>query len=172
MRYIMTTMTIMMVLILGACASNPQGTDEVRDVQSLNTKNTDTLREQGPTHNGYMKQNESPMQMNQTGETWGLRQDKQKILEAVDQVPNVQIRRVNFNGSTAHVRVQADAISGSDERIALTNNLTRKLYGPLHRCIIRVYVSKQPPVKFPCTPCGFFFKVTALLPERRATIPA
>ncbi|QHE53840.1 hypothetical protein [Pontibacillus sp. HMF3514] len=142
MRFIMVSMTIMMALILGACATNPQGTQEVRDVQSLNNKNTDTLKDHNPTKNGYNLQNESPMQMNQVGETWGLKQDKRKIFEAVEEVPNVEVRRVNFNGSTAHVRVKATAISGSDERIALTNKLRRKIEGALPRYKIRVYVSQ------------------------------
>lgn len=142
MRYILTSMTIMMALILGACGTNPEGTEEAHDVQSLNTKNTDTLERHEPKHNGYMNQNESPMQMNSVGETWGQRQDKQKIFEAVDQVPNVQVRRVNFNGSTAHVRVKANAISGNDERIAMTNKLRREIETALPRYKIRVYVSQ------------------------------
>ncbi|KGX86404.1 hypothetical protein [Pontibacillus marinus] len=142
MRFMMVSITIMMALILGACATNPQGTQEVRDVQSLNQKNTDTFRDHNPTKNGYNLQNESPMQMNQVGETWGLKQDKQKIFEAVEEVPNVEVRRVNFNGSTAHVRVKATDISGSDERIALTNKLRRNIEGALPRYKIRVYVSQ------------------------------
>ncbi len=142
MRILMTSLTIMMALVLGACATNPQGTQEVRDVQSLNKKNTDTMKDHGPTQNGYGLQNESPMQMNQVGETWGLRKDKEKVLEAVEQIPDVEVRRVNFNGSTAHVRVKATNISGSDERMTLTHKVRRKIEGALPRYNIRVYVSQ------------------------------
>ncbi|MYL35682.1 hypothetical protein GLW08_14795 [Pontibacillus yanchengensis] len=137
MRYFLVLASVVGMLIVSACASNPQGTQEVRDNQTLNIRNNDTMEEHH-TKRG-LQQTDNPKQMNQVGETWGIRLDKEKVHEAIDLVDGVEVRRVNFTGSHAYVSIRAtqDNLS-DDERKVLENKAQTAVENALPRYRIRV----------------------------------
>ncbi|KGX86461.1 hypothetical protein [Pontibacillus litoralis] len=78
------------LFVLPACTNNQAVNQEKEKYERLSHQQTD-----------------NPQQMNQVGESWGLRLDKEKVYETVALIDGVEVRRVNFTGSKAYVAVRA-----------------------------------------------------------------
>ncbi|KGP92464.1 hypothetical protein N780_13800 [Pontibacillus chungwhensis BH030062] len=139
MRAALVSVGLAAATLLSACASNPQGTDEVRDVQFF-AKNTDSLMEHEPKRSRNL-QSDNPMQINQVGETWGLKKDKEKVFEAVDTLEGVTVRRVTFNKDVVRVRVTVEEdIKSNDERMVKAKKIKTAIQRALPRYNIRVKI--------------------------------
>ncbi|MCD5324045.1 MULTISPECIES: hypothetical protein [Pontibacillus] len=139
MRIALVSVGLAAAVLLSACASNPQATDEVQDVQFF-ARNTDSMMHHEPKRSRNL-QSDNPMQINQVGETWGLRKDREKVYEAVDTLEGVKVRRVIFNKDVVRVRVTVDEdIKSNDERMVTTQNIKTAIQRALPRYNIRVKI--------------------------------
>ncbi|MFC0525219.1 hypothetical protein ACFFGV_16680 [Pontibacillus salicampi] len=129
-----------LVGMLGACAQNPQGTQEVQDVQYLNRQNADTM-EGHFMKRGHQQQSDNPKQMNQVGESWGMKLDKEKVHEAMEPIEELQVRRVTFTGHRAYVVVRpVNGTTSQDEKIVLVNQAQQAVENALPRYEVKVHM--------------------------------
>ena len=91
------------VMLLSGCGlqvEKYQGMTSRDDVENMGYNNEVTRGE------------ESPRSMNKVGDTWGLKQDRQMIKEAAQQLPGVEVKRVILEASQVWVTVD---VEGEDE---------------------------------------------------------
>ncbi|MYL49514.1 hypothetical protein GLV98_08450 [Halobacillus litoralis] len=91
------------VFLLSACGlqgEKYQGMTSRDDVENMGYNNEVTRGQ------------ESPRSMNKVGDTWGLKQDRQMIKEAAQQLPGVEVKRVTLEANqvwvTAHIEGDED----------------------------------------------------------------
>lgn len=94
---------VLSIMLLSACGMQGekyQGITSRDDVENMGYNNEVTRGQ------------ESPRSMNKVGDTWGLKQDRQMIKDAAQELPGVQVKRVILEANQVWVTVD---IEGEEE---------------------------------------------------------
>lgn len=122
-----------MTLLMTACGqnySNYQGSTNRETIENLSTQNEQTSE----------VENENPRSMDRVGDTWGLKQDRNLMKEAANQVPGVTVKRVIIEAGQAWVTVEVDRELSSDEKMDWTKQIKDAVYRAVPRYNINVKI--------------------------------
>ncbi|MFD2922925.1 hypothetical protein [Halobacillus naozhouensis] len=124
---------VLMTLLMTACGqnySNYQGSTNRETIENLSTQNEQTSE----------VENENPRSMDRVGDTWGLKQDRNLMKEAANQVPGVTVKRVIIEAGQAWVTVEVDRELSSDEKMDWTKQIKDAVYRAVPRYNINVKI--------------------------------
>ncbi|WP_163527443.1 hypothetical protein [Halobacillus ihumii] len=124
---------ILMTLFMTACGQgyeNFQGSTTRDDIENLSVKDEHTSE----------AEIENPRSMDNVGNTWGLKQDRELMKEAANQVPGVTVKRVIIEAGQAWVTVDVDRKLSSDEKMDWTKQIKEAVYKAVPRYNINVKI--------------------------------
>ncbi|WP_079528297.1 hypothetical protein [Halobacillus hunanensis] len=124
---------ILMTLFMTACGQeyeNFQGSTTRDDIENLSVKDEHTSE----------AEIENPRSMDLVGDTWGLKQDRELMKEAANQVPGVTVKRVIIEAGQARVTVDVDRELSSDEKMDWSKQIKEAVYSAVPRYNINVNI--------------------------------
>ncbi|UOQ94971.1 hypothetical protein MUO14_08605 [Halobacillus shinanisalinarum] len=124
---------VMMTLITAACGQqydNFQGSTNREDIENM------SLQDENTSDAEY----ENPRSMDRVGDTWGLKQDREMMKEAANQVPGVTVKRVIIEAGQAWVTVSVDRELSSDEEMDWSEQIKDSVYSAVPRYNINVKI--------------------------------
>ncbi|REJ05370.1 MULTISPECIES: lipoprotein [Halobacillus] len=123
----------MAVFLLSACGlqgEKYQGMTSRDDVENMGYNNEVTRGQ------------ESPRSVNKVGDTWGLKQDRENIEKAAEQLPGVEVKRVTLEANqvwvTAHL--EGDEKLSNEEKADWESQIREAVYQAVPRYDIHVKV--------------------------------
>ncbi|MBA2175257.1 hypothetical protein H0266_10155 [Halobacillus locisalis] len=97
------TITVLLVMLLSGCGlqmEKYQGETSRDDIENMGMNDKVT------------NETQNPRLMSEPGDTWGLKQDRKLIKEAVNQIPGAETKRVILEANRVWVSVKVD---GADD---------------------------------------------------------
>ncbi|TGB01606.1 hypothetical protein [Halobacillus salinus] len=101
-----TLLVIGAIMFLSACGlqtEHYQGQTSRDDVENMGMNDDAT------------QQTQNPRVVNEPGTTWGLKQDRELMKQAVDQIPGVKVKRLIMEASQVWVTVDVDGAEDLSE---------------------------------------------------------
>ncbi|WP_037986078.1 hypothetical protein [Thalassobacillus devorans] len=130
MKYKATAIIMGAAIFLAACGG-AGGKDQGADEGLMDTQNTE---ERG-------NQIDNPRMINNVGDSWGLKQDREKIKSAAESVPGVEVERVILEGPLVRVTANVPDNSLSDgDRQDWEQQIEQAIYRAVPRYDIKVRV--------------------------------
>ncbi|QHT48174.1 hypothetical protein M662_17370 [Bacillus sp. SB49] len=93
--------SLLVILVVGAACGLQQG-DKYQGMTSR-----DDIENMG-MNNEVTRDTENPRSIDKVGYTWGLKQDRENMKEAVQQLPGVDVKRIILEAGDAWVTVDID----------------------------------------------------------------
>ncbi|MBN9655250.1 hypothetical protein GLW00_02405 [Halobacillus litoralis] len=126
-------MAAMAAVLLSACGlqgDKYQGMTSRDDVENMGYNNEVTRGE------------ESPRSMNKVGYTWGLKQDRENMKAAAQQLPGVEVKRVTLEANQAWVTVhiEGDEDLSKEEKAEWKAQVQEAVYQAVPRYDIHVRI--------------------------------
>ncbi|UOQ45338.1 hypothetical protein MUN89_05155 [Halobacillus salinarum] len=122
------------VTVLAACGYN-------RDVDKYQgMTNRQDVEDMGANHK-ITSQTENPRMIDNVGYTWGLKQDRNMMKEAAEEVKGVSVKRVIIESGTAWVTVSAGKNLSDNEVQQVRKEVQKKVYNAVPRYDIHVKVN-------------------------------
>lgn len=130
MKYQATAIMIFAAILLAACG----GAGEQDQGAGEGLMNTQNPEEKG-------NQIDNPRMINNVGDSWGLKQDREKIKSAAESVPGVEVERVILEGPLVRVTANVDNDRLSDgDRQDWEQQIEQAIYRAVPRYDIKVRV--------------------------------
>ncbi|MFG6114049.1 hypothetical protein ACGTN9_02585 [Halobacillus sp. MO56] len=129
MKYQATAIMIFAAILLAACGG--VGDQDQAGEGLMNTQN--------PEEKG--SQIDNPRMINNVGDSWGLKQDREKIKSAAESVPGVEVERIILEGPLVRVTANVDNDRLSDgDRQDWEQQIEQAIYRAVPRYDIKVRV--------------------------------
>ncbi|CDQ18816.1 hypothetical protein [Halobacillus karajensis] len=125
--------TVLALMFLSACGfqgEKYQGMTNRDDVENMGYNNEVT------------RETENPRTINKVGDTWGLKQDREMMKEAAQEMPGVEVKRVILESNQAWVTVHVDGEEdlSKEERADWTSQIQEAIYQAVPRYDIHVKI--------------------------------
>ncbi|MFG6119444.1 hypothetical protein [Thalassobacillus sp. B23F22_16] len=130
MKYHVTAILAFTAILLAACGgADEQGQGPTQDLMDT----------QHPEERG--SQIDNPRTINNVGDSWGLKQDREKVKQAAESVPGVEVERVILEGPIVRVTANVDNGRLADgEREEWEEQIEQAIYRAVPRYDIEVRV--------------------------------
>ncbi|SFK15062.1 hypothetical protein SAMN04487936_10825 [Halobacillus dabanensis] len=127
---IFMVLTIMLLTACGMQGEKYQGMTSRDDVENMGYNNEVTRGQ------------ENPRSVNKVGDTWGLKQDRQMIKDAAQELPGVQVKRVILEANQVWVTVdlEGEKDMSKEEKADWESQIQEAIYQAVPRYDIHVKI--------------------------------